>query len=301
MRSFAIALVLAALLVVQLAAMAAPLPVLVSAPLLVALGISAPLVVQRGFSWIGVTCGAASALVLGAAFSSHPSLAVFGATLLWLAPRAWTTRSARDLGIASAAGGAAAGVAAWVVPAYADAPATLHVASCVFAGAGLAMAALAGRADEPLLHSLRVAAAASEPPVRGRLEEAISIVTRRFDAEASEADRRIPLAPARRLAKLADDWIALRGLDDGASKAQRARIEERIHRAVLELSPSSPAPATASATAPAAAPPTAPASAPAPATATQPASDTAESPPDAAASCAEAAPPDAPPASTTAA
>ena len=293
MRSFAVALVLAALLVVQLAAMAAPLPVLVSAPLLVALGITAPLVVQRGFSWIGVTCGAASALVLGAAFSSHPSLAVFGATLLWLAPRAWTTRSARDLGIASAAGVAAAAVAAWVVPAYADAPATLHVAACVFAGAGLAMAALAGRADAPLLHSLRVAAAASEPPVRGRLEEAISIVTRRFDSGASEPDRRIPLAPARRLAKLADEWLALRGLDDAASKAARARLEERIQRAVLELSPSSPAPA--------AAPATASNAAPAPATATPPAPETGESQPTAAASSAEATPADAPPASTTAA
>ena len=240
MRSFAIALVLAALLVVELAWMGSRLPVLAAAPLLVAFGVVGPLIVQRGFSWLGVACGGLSSLLLGALFVSSPHLALFGCCLLWLAPRAWLARSARDLAFASAAALAASVVAAWVVNRYLGETPLLHIASCVFAGAALAMAAMVGKTDVPLVHALRVAAQASTENVRGVLEEAARLAQRQVDASAISNRSRTSLAPARRLARLADQWLALRGFDDQESNAQREKLVERMNRALSQLGPPAP-------------------------------------------------------------
>jgi len=250
MRSFAIALVLAALLVVELAWMGSHLPVLAAAPLLVAFGVVGPLVIQRGFSWLGIACGGLSSLLLGALFVSSPHLALFGCCLLWLAPRAWLARSGRDLAFAAAAAILASGVAAWVVARYLGDTPLLHIASCVFAGAALAMASMAGKTDVPLVHALRVAARASADNVRVILEEAAGLVQRRLDAGNLPNRSRTSLAPARRLARLADQWLALRGFEDQESAAQRDKLVERMTRALSQLEPPAPAAAAAPASAP---------------------------------------------------
>lgn len=252
MRSFAIALILAALLVLELAWMGSHLPVLAEAPLLVALGVLGPLVVQRGFSWLGVACGGLSSLLLGALFLSSPHLALFGCCFLWLVPRAWAARTGRDLAFASAAALTASTIAAWVVVRYFGEAPLLHIASCVFAGAALAMAAMAGKADVPLAHALRVAAAASSKDnVRALLEEGARLVERHVDASVLPNRTRASLKPARRLARLADQWLALRGFDDAESSAQRDKLVERMQRALSQLEPPATSPAPASAPEPA--------------------------------------------------
>lgn len=239
MRSFAIALVLAALLVLELAWLGSHLPVLASAPLLVAFGVIGPLIIQRGFSWLGVACGGLSSLLLGALFASWPFLALFACCLLWLAPRAWLARTGRDLAFASTAAVVASAIAGWVVIRYFGEPPLLHIASCVFAGAAIAMAAMAGKADVPLVHALKVAAqAAGDDKVRTLLDAGAKHTARRVDASPLPNSRaRSSLAPARRLSRLADRWLSLRGFDDAEAAEQRSKLVARMTRALAELEP----------------------------------------------------------------
>jgi hypothetical protein len=232
MRSFALALLLAALLVTWVNLRAAGLDPLLAAPASVAVGIAAALAVQGGVNWLAVAVGAVSALASGWLESWSPWLALGALCLLWLVPRALLARTRADLAVASGAALGAAVLASVVVTRYTGAPLVMHLASCVFAGAALAMAALVGRTDSPLVHAVRASAGAARPPVDALLARVMTLLQAEPAGRAPGA-KPVSARSVRNILKLADQLIASQALD-GEPAVRGARLEQ-LRKAVGEL------------------------------------------------------------------
>ncbi|MBI5536422.1 MAG: hypothetical protein HY898_27115 [Deltaproteobacteria bacterium] len=283
MRSIALALLLAALLVVQISLHASGVDSLLIAPVSVVIGVAAAIVAQGGISWIAVALGAGSSLAFGWLDGWSPVFATAAMCLLWLAPRVWLARTKADLIVGGATALGASALCAVVLVRYASEPLVMHVASCVFAGAALAMATLAGRSDTPLLHALRVASRAARGPARESLEKVVMLMAQRDEAGVASAKRSFPRGQLRRIARLADQLIAQQDFQGEDALRAREQLEARLSDAIKDLqagqAPKPPATPSAS-PAPAAdeAPPQSPTTEPASPSSAQAAEDSSSAP-----------------------
>jgi hypothetical protein len=237
MRSVALALLLAALLVTQLTLHSAPAHVLLAASASVLIGCVAAVVVQGGVNWIAVALGAASSLAFGWLAPESLLVATSVMCLLWLAPRVWLARTRKDMALAAGLSSAAAVLSGVVLARYASESLLMHVASCVFAGAALAMAALAGRSDSPLLHRLRVSAHCARGEPRELLEKGVAWLQHAEDPTLSpsagpDRDKRKVL---REMARAGDELLAGSELASSEAGERREALLGRLRTLAQQL------------------------------------------------------------------
>jgi hypothetical protein len=229
MKSVAVALVLSASVMAMLALEGAGLSPLVSAPIAVLIGIVAASVAAGGLTWLTISFGAASPLLLGWVGPYYPTLSLIAMTGLWLAPRAWLTRSQRDLVVLGATAFTGAVVAGLVAYHFAGASFAQHLAACVFAGAALAVSTVVVKVDTPTAHALSTAAQSLEGPVAEALRRAAE--AHRYSRPLNGKDA-TPGDVWRKLARDADARVALRGLDGEDAEGRRAELDKAILAAV---------------------------------------------------------------------
>lgn len=224
MKSLGVAMVLSAAVMALLALEGAGLSPLLSAPIAVLIGVVAASVAAGGLTWLTIAFGAASPLLLGWVGPQYPTLSLIAMTALWLAPRAWLTRSQRDLVVLAATGLTGAVVAGLVAYHFAGASFAQHLAACVFAGAALAVSTVVVKVDTPTAHALQTAAEALEGPVAEALRRAAE--AHRNNRPLSDKDT--PTSTWRKLVHDADARVALRGLDGEDPDRRRAELDEAI-------------------------------------------------------------------------
>lgn len=237
MKALALAFVLAMLLVMLLALPALELPILLVAPVSVALGVAAAVMAQGAVSWLAICFGAASPLALAwiEGYSLPVAIGVMG--MFWLAPRLWLARAERDLALLGTMSAAVSALAGWIAARYAPDLPLYHVAACVFAGAALAMTTVIVQVDTPRSHALRVAAREMDPAMRELVENAANLDRYRQEPATSNTPDSAAAGRAalRQLLDLADRLVSLRKRDDDQARRERAEVEDAIRKAVGQM------------------------------------------------------------------
>jgi hypothetical protein len=184
-------------------------------------------------SFVTVACGAASPLAFAAMQRTSPAAAVAAMCALWLAPRlVLAPTRARALVLAGASMAAAAS-AGCIAAAYAGAPLAARAASCVFAGSCLALVGVAVAVRTTTDHSLRVAAAAIDGPIRETLIAAAARHENTRWRPRTRAERR----NWKMLIRWSDQRAALaRGTGANAEEERRA-VDAKIEGAARDLAP----------------------------------------------------------------
>ncbi len=232
MKSIAVALMISAVLVTLLTLGQLDVSPLILAPVMVILGVVAASTMAGGLTWLTVVFGAVGTLAFGwlRPWSLTAALVVVAAS--WVIPRAFQTRSHRDLVVFAAAALPASLVAGLVTAYFAQASFVQHLAACVFAGAALAVAHVVVRVDAPLAHALFTAGRALEGDVGRALRDAA-------DAHRSGKGKGgdIPAAAWRALVRDADARLALRGAKGDDAARKRAELDGKILRTADEIRP----------------------------------------------------------------
>ena len=245
MRSFAIALMLAAILAGQLALGGHEHSLLLVAPAQVLLGVVAASLLLGELTWLTVIGGAASPLALTWLQGWSPAVAVAAQCGCWLAPRLWLADSRHKLLSLTVVSMGAAALAGLVVARFVWAQPLYHFTACVFAGGSLALATVVIPTDTLVAASLDAAARL----LSGKAADALTAA-----ASAHRQSRQLPdrtertAAQWHALLRLADQRLAMQSASGAEPKARRAQLDDEIV-ALAESLVHPPAPVVAGSTA----------------------------------------------------
>lgn len=238
MKSVALALSLAALLLSAVTLQQWYASAWLVAPVIVVVGVLGASSLQAGVSWLSVVAGALSPLALQWVDPVSPWLAMSALCLLWAVPRIWLARTVRALLVLGAAGLLLSLLAGWMTSAYTHDTLLHGLAACVFAGASLSLLPLLSRTDTPVAHALDVSGRVlDDSPVRTAILAAADF--HRTQRRERFADS-VPGTKWRKLAAMADRRAAMHKNAPGAAIAAREQLDAALLALAAQLTTEPP-------------------------------------------------------------
>jgi hypothetical protein len=230
-RSVTIAMGMTACLLVLGWTMSTPLEGWVRAPLWVGVGIGMATLLFGELSWLAVLSGAISPLA-PSLIEGSLAWALFGMSLVWLAPRFVLARTREHLAVLVLVSIVAAAVVARVTAPAFVAELPWRLAACLFAAAALALTTALVPADTPTAFALSAAAGVLDEPLRGELQRAATLHRQLAGGPAGSAR-----VAWRRLVKLADERASLQKRTEIEASDARGALDTRIGEVLSELAP----------------------------------------------------------------
>lgn len=230
MRSIAVAIVLSAALVALLSVDHLNASPLWTAPVMVIIGVIAACTVAGGITWLAIVSGALGVFAFGWLSAWSPTLGLIVMNTALLVPRAVLVRTKRDLVVFGACAATGAVIGGLVTSHFAQAPILQHIASCIFAGAAIAVSYVVVRVDTPAAHALRTAGQALDGEVGAAL-------VRLADAHGSQAALGASTPRLRDLVREADARVALRRASGPDAESKRRVLDQRILEQIAAFFP----------------------------------------------------------------